>query len=152
MCRVCDWRGCNASALPPSSLYDPQPLTSCPRRRPILRLADGRAAEAALRALSEAGAGAALRELPLLRHNACVFRSGEAALQVGGAAGRRPPAQRFLVSHRLGPHSPLTPVLLDANRVSAASERGAEPRLLLSAGPLGVPHTYPGRVPWKAPA
>ncbi|GBF97642.1 hypothetical protein Rsub_10518 [Raphidocelis subcapitata] len=46
------------------------------------KLADGRAAEAALRALSDAGAAAALREVPLLRHNACVFRSGEAALQV----------------------------------------------------------------------
>ncbi|KIZ02488.1 Tetratricopeptide repeat protein 26 [Monoraphidium neglectum] len=45
------------------------------------RLSDGKAAEAALRSLQDAGAGRALSEQPLLRHNVCVFRSGEGALQ-----------------------------------------------------------------------
>jgi hypothetical protein len=39
-----------------------------------------------LSSLDAAGAGAALREHTLLRHNACVFRSGEGALQVGAGA------------------------------------------------------------------
>jgi hypothetical protein len=47
-------------------------------------MADSRAAEGVLQALEAAGAGRALREHPLLRHNACVFRAGEGALQVGG--------------------------------------------------------------------
>lgn len=54
-----------------------------------VRLSDGKAAEAVLQTLASAGAANALAEQPLLRHNACVFRSGEGALQVRARAHAR---------------------------------------------------------------
>jgi hypothetical protein len=67
---------------PPTQSSNP-PHTYPPLDLPS-RMADSRAAEGVLQALEAAGAGRALREHPLLRHNACVFRAGEGALQVGG--------------------------------------------------------------------
>ena len=76
---------------PPHFIASPRPETCADRppnpptpRTPTRRLTDSRAAEGVLQALEAAGAGRALREHPLLRHNACVFRAGEGALQVGG--------------------------------------------------------------------
>jgi intraflagellar transport protein 56 len=59
------------------------------------KLADGKAAEQVLRSLADAGAGRALEEHALLRHNSCVFRGGEGALRVSDACclGRALPSK-----------------------------------------------------------